>query len=97
MEMDKDEARIIIRRTATFGDIIVSKGHPTNRRIERKFSIQDAQRIILGGRMVGNIKDHDEGFECSMEGPLDDGRILRIPIIVNPEEDYIIVKSFIPK
>jgi hypothetical protein len=95
--MDKEEARMIIRRIAMFGDIIISKGHPTKRKIERKFTTQDAQRVIIGGKMVEDPVDHDEGFECAMEGQLDDGRILRIPIIVNDDEDYIIVKSFVRK
>ena len=95
--MDKAEARMIVRRIAEFGDLIISKGHPTRRRIERKFTLQDAQRVLSGGVMVGEIKKHEEGFECVMEGTIDDGRRLRIPIIVNPEEDCITVKSFVRK
>lgn len=95
--MKRSEARAIIRRIATLGDIIINKGHPTKRKIERKFIVQDALRIISGGAMVGDVTDHEEGFECVMEGPLDDGRTLRIPIIVNTDENCIIVKSFIRK
>lgn len=95
--MKKDEARVIVRRVATFGDIVISKGHPTKQRVKRKFTIQDALRIISGGAMIGDVTDHEEGFECVFEGPLDDGRTLRIPIIVNPDKACIIVKSFIRK
>lgn len=80
-----------------FGDIVISKGHPTKRKLERGFTDQDALRIVSGGTMIGDATDHEEGFECVMEGPLDDGRTLRIPIIVNPDENYIIIKSFIRK
>jgi hypothetical protein len=93
--MEKSEARMIVRRVAMFGDIVISKGHPTKRRAERKFTMQDALRIIGAGAMIGDVKEHEEGFECVMEGPLDDGRMLRIPIIVNPDKNCIIVKSFV--
>ena len=95
--MEKNEARVIVRRIALFGDIIIPKGHPTDRMIERKFTMQDAHRVISSGIMMGDIADHEEGFECVMEGSLDDGRKLRIPIIVNDEENCIIVKTFIRK
>ena len=95
--MKRDQARMIIRRIAEFGDIIISEGHATKRRIERRFTTQDALRVLLVGKLVEEPKDRDEGFECAMEGQLDDGRTLKVPIIVNDAEDYIIVKSFVRK
>ena len=95
--MERNEAKVVVRRVALFGDIIIEKGHPTKRMAERKFTVQDAHRIISSGIMVGEVKDHEEGFECVMEGLLDDGRKLKIPIIVNEDENCIIVKTFIRK
>ena len=69
--MDKKSAREEIRRILNKGGrgaISISGKHPKMRAVERKFTVQDALRIIMGGTMKKDPVDHKLGFECVVCG-----------------------------
>lgn len=95
--MDKEGARKELRRILNekgHGAISISMGHPRDRAAERKFTMQDALRIIVSGRMKNDPIDHKLGFQCVLSGTLDDGRLLEIPVIVDQRSQTIRVKTF---
>lgn len=91
-----NEAKRIIKNILIRGKIVF-KGHPVKRAIERRFSMQDVMWVLSGGSLIENPKKHKLGFECAMRGYTLDRRILKVPIIVNEQHEYIIIKTVIPQ
>lgn len=93
--MTRDEARIRLRKLLMSKKSIALTAHARERMIERKFTMQDVMRALIGGVIAEDPKEtkNFKGFECKMRTKLDDGRILEVPIVVVEDNRRIIVKT----